>query len=69
MAQSPQWYRKKLYEHKLGLDSPNADLLDIKDYSARKKAVEDKLREDDRKYTHSIKSLASKYKKELQNEI
>ena len=65
MSQAPRWYRKQLYEHKLGLDSPNAGYMDISDAQARRNAVEEKLRQDDRDFAQNQAQRTQSYLNQL----
>lgn len=69
MSQMPRWYRKQLYEHRLGLDSPNAGYMDRDDAVARRRAVQQKLDKDDRDHAKHLENRTNSYLSQLTNPL
>lgn len=65
MSQMPRWYRRQWYEHKLGLDSPNAGYIDQAEASAMRKAVNDQLDRDDRDFAQHQQQRTQHYSEQL----
>lgn len=65
MSQLPRNYREQILRDKLGLNKPEAGLLDVSQVSAMNKAIREKLDEQDREYAQQQESLKERYKSRL----
>lgn len=64
MSQMPRWARKQMYEQKLA-DTINNPYTDQAVAAAARKAIEEKLDDDDRKFRLSQEKLTRQFKDEL----
>lgn len=68
MSQLPRWYREQLLKDKLKLNSPVSNFIDQSDYSARLKAVQETLDQQDQEFQSKQCKLVSRYRNQLKEQ-
>lgn len=65
MTEVPRWYREQLMREKLGLDTPQAQLMDVATYKAAEQAIQEKLDEQEQAFRNQHLQQVKTFKDKL----